>query len=105
MLQNLIDPLSRYRHLPGDPRLRVRMDITNKCNLLCKMCHYPGTVNERKFDMEPELVQKIVDQIFPYASQAVLACQYEAFMSQHIDKVLDIVGKGPCKRIGIVSNA
>ncbi len=105
ILENLIHPLQRHRHEPGVPPLRVRMDITNKCNLLCKMCHYPSTVGEPKFDMSPDLIRKIVEQVFPHAGQAVLACQYEAFMSRHIDEALRIVGEGPCRHVGIVTNA
>lgn len=94
-----------YRHTPGDPPLRVRIDITNKCNLLCKMCHYPNTVKDPKFDMEPALFQKIADQVLPYAAWASLACQYEAFMSRHVEEILRIAGDGPCKHLGIVTNA
>lgn len=101
----IFDRLPRYRHEPGDPRLQVRMDITNKCNLLCPMCHYPSTVGEHKFDMEPELFQKIVDQVFPLAAWVSLACQYEAFMSRHIEAVLEMCAKGPCTSVGMVSNA
>ncbi len=105
LLRDILDPPGKYRHEPGDPRLRIRMDITNKCNLLCKMCHYPSTVGEPKFDMAPETVQKIVDQIFPYAESAGIACQYEATMSRHFEEALDIIGKGPLDQVGIVSNA
>lgn len=101
----IFDRLSNYEHPPGDPPLQVRIDITNKCNLLCTMCHYPNTVNDPKFDMEPELFAKIVEQVFPHAEWVSLACQYEAFMSRHIEEVLRMVAEGPCKRVGIVSNA
>ena len=104
-LLKIFDRLSNYKHEPGNPRLQVRMDITNKCNLLCPMCHYPNTVGEHKFDMEPELFQKIVDQIFPHAAWVSLACQYEAFMSRHIETILDMCAKGPCTAVGMVSNA
>lgn len=101
----IFDRPSRYEHAPGDPRLQVRIDITNKCNLLCQMCHYPNTVKDHKFDMEPELFAKIIEQVFPHADWVSLACQYEAFMSRHIEQFLEMVAKGPCTRIGIVSNA
>lgn len=104
LLENLVDPLANYRHEPGDPPLRVRMDITNKCNLLCKMCFYPGTVGEPKFDMEPALFRKIVEQVFPYSETVNLACRYEPFMSRHVDEILDIVAEGPCRRVGFVTN-
>lgn len=102
-LENLLHPLSGYRHAPGDPRLRVRIDITNKCNLLCRMCHYPLTVGEPKFDMEPWLMRKIVEQVLPHAEWASLACQYEPFMSRHFDEVLEIVRDAPCP-IGVTTN-
>ncbi|MBX7244809.1 MAG: radical SAM protein [Candidatus Sumerlaeaceae bacterium] len=105
MLQSLLNPLGKFQHSPGNPRLHVRMDITNKCNLLCPMCHYPLTVKEHKFDMEPELFRKIADQVFPHAASVALACKYEAFMSRHIDEILEIAGASACRNIGIVSNA
>lgn len=104
-LENVMDPLRAYRHVPEPHSLRVRMDITNKCNLLCKMCFYPGTVGEPKFDMEPDLFRKIVDQVFGYAQTVSLACQYEPLMSRHFDEVLDIVAEGACPRVGFVTNA
>ena len=103
-LGNLADPLSAYRYEPPRGSLRVRMDITNKCNLLCKMCFYPGTVGQPKFDMEPALFRKIADQVFPYAEGVSLACQYEPLMSRHFDEIMDIVAEGACQRVGFVTN-
>ncbi|MCX7625102.1 MAG: radical SAM protein [Candidatus Sumerlaeaceae bacterium] len=103
-IDDLVDPLSAYRHEPSTGSLRVRMDITNKCNLLCKMCFYPGTVGQPKFDMEPDLFRKIVNQVFCYASTVSLACQYEPLMSRHFDEILEIVAEGPCSRVGFVTN-
>ncbi|MGC8841768.1 MAG: SPASM domain-containing protein [Candidatus Sumerlaeaceae bacterium] len=100
-IEDLRDPLGSYRHEPTVGSLRVRMDITNKCNLLCKMCFYPATVRQPKFDMEPALFRKIVDQVFCYAQTVSLACQYEPLMSRHFD---DIVGEGKCPRVGFVTN-
>lgn len=103
-LEDLVDPLDSYRHEPKPGSLRVRMDITNKCNLLCKMCFYPGTVGQPKFDMEPVLFRKIVEQVFCYAETVSLACQYEPLMSRHFDEILDIVAEGKCPRVGFVTN-
>jgi radical SAM protein with 4Fe4S-binding SPASM domain len=105
IVDNLLDPLSGYIHTPTPGSLRVRMDITNKCNLLCKMCFYPGTVGQPKFDMEPELFRKIAHQVFCYAETVSLACQYEPLMSRHFEEVLQIVAEGPCARVGFVTNA
>lgn len=104
MLRRLFNPLKKYIQSPGDEKLRLRIDITNKCNLLCEMCFYRNTVNEPKYDMPVPLFQKIADEILPYAEWASIACQYEAFMSKNIDEILEIISKNPCKRIGIVSN-
>lgn len=103
-IDDLVDPLSAYRHEPKPGSLRVRMDITNKCNLLCKMCFYPATVGQPKFDMEPDLFRKIASQVFCYASTVSLACQYEPLMSRHFDEILEIVAEGPCPRVGFVTN-
>lgn len=105
MFNNLFNPLKKYIHQPGEPKLQVRMDITNKCNLMCKMCNYPFTAKEPKYDMEPEVFQKIADQIFPYVEWVALSCQYEAFMSKYIDEILEIASKSSCSRLGIATNA
>jgi len=104
-LPKLFDRLSKYCNDPSEPKLGVRVDITNKCNLMCPMCHYPFTVKERKFDMDPELFRKIVDEVFPHAEWVSLACQYEAFMSRHIEQIFEMCAEGPCRLIGIVTNA
>lgn len=93
-----------HAHKPGDPPLSVRVDITNKCNLLCKMCGYPSQANAPKFDMEPWLMEKIVAQVLPYAAWATLSCQYEPFMSAHFDEILEIVAKASCP-LGMTTNA
>ncbi len=103
-LEWIFPSLDAYRFVPPPRSLRVRMDITNKCNLLCKMCFYPGTVGEPKFDMEPWLFRKIANQIFPLAETVSLSCQYEPLMSRHFDEVLDIVAEGTCQRVGFVTN-
>ncbi len=90
--------------MPGNPPLAVRIDITNKCNLLCKMCGYPLQANDPKFDMPPWLMEKIVDQVLPYAEWATLSCQYEPFMSAHFDEILEILRKSPCP-LGMTTNA
>lgn len=103
MFENLLDPLSRYAHAPGDPRLAVRIDITNKCNLLCKMCHYPATVGQPKFDMDSDLMRKIVAQVLPHAQWATLSCEYEPLMARNFDEILDIIRTSPCP-MGLTTN-
>ncbi|MGC8842250.1 MAG: SPASM domain-containing protein [Candidatus Sumerlaeaceae bacterium] len=102
ILRNILS--HRYSHRPGDPLLAVRMDITNKCNLLCKMCGYPLQAKDPKFDMPPWLMQKIVEQVLPFAEWATLSCQYEPFMSASFDEILEILRKSPCP-VGLTTNA
>lgn len=104
MLQNLLDPLRNHRHAPGDPKLAVRIDITNKCNLLCTMCHYPATVKEPKFDMDTALMRRIVEQVLPHAAWATLSCQFEPLMARNFDEVLELIRDSPCP-IGLTTNA
>lgn len=103
MLSRLFQKPPAY-HRPGDPPLAVRIDITNKCNLLCKMCGYPSQAGAPKFDMEPWLMRKIVEQVLPYAGWATLSCQYEPFMSSYFDQIVDVVASSPCP-LGMTTNA
>lgn len=105
MLRNLLHPLSRYRCALRGRMLAVRLDITTRCNLRCRMCHYLTKLDEPKYDMEPALFRRIADQIFPYTERAVLSCRFEPYMSPYVDEIIAIADQGPCQALGMVTNA
>lgn len=105
-LRAALSPLDLYRHEPAEHSLSIRMDITNRCNLRCRMCHYGGSApaNIEPVDMSPGLFRKIADEIFPLSDVVVLSCQYEPFMSPHAEEILKMCHGVP-RGFGLVTNA
>ncbi len=75
------------------PWLTIRMDITNKCNLKCIMCHY----KEEAIYSRPtqaitadELDRKLHD-IAPYVKHIMLSCGFEPLMSKHFHDILGML--------------
>ncbi|NLD61516.1 radical SAM protein [Candidatus Sumerlaeota bacterium] len=100
------ESLGKYREVPGTIPLKVRMDVTNKCNLQCKMCFYRDIAHLPKNDISPELFDKICRNIFPHCDRIVLSCQYEPFMHKDFPSMLRKASQvNPAAKIGFVSNA
>lgn len=79
--------------LKQHPWLTIRMDITNKCNLKCIMCHY----KEEQIYSRPAqaisaeaLYEKIKD-IAPYVKHIMLSCGFEPLMSKHFGAILSML--------------
>lgn len=75
------------------PWLTIRMDITNKCNLKCIMCHYKEeTIYSRPTQAitAEELNLKIHD-IAPYVKHIMLSCGFEPLMSKHFHNILKML--------------
>ncbi|MDD3877593.1 MAG: radical SAM protein [Bacteroidales bacterium] len=94
--------------LKKHPWLTIRMDITNKCNLKCIMCHY----KEEEISSRPtqaitadQLHHKIKD-IAPYVSHIMLSCGFEPLMSKHFHDILSMLNKNyPHIEIAFCTNA
>lgn len=79
--------------LNKQPFLTLRMDITNKCNLKCIMCHY----KEEEIYSKPtknisadELKHKLKD-IAPYVKHIMLSCGFEPLMSKHFSDIVKML--------------
>ncbi len=79
--------------LQQHPWLTIRMDITNKCNLKCIMCHY----KEREIYSRPtqaisaEQLQHKLKDIAPYVKHIMLSCGFEPLMSKHFHDILKML--------------
>jgi len=78
------------KRLAKHPWLTIRMDITNKCNLRCIMCHY----KEKEIYSRPtqaisaqDLKHKLND-IAPYVKHIMLSCGFEPLMSKYFHDIL-----------------
>jgi MoaA/NifB/PqqE/SkfB family radical SAM enzyme len=70
--------------------LTLRMDIINKCNLRCVMCHY----SQDKIFFRPtkaftlEEFSRLFDGIAPYVQELVLSCADEPLTSKYFGEIL-----------------
>ncbi len=99
--KQFIDTLMRH------PWLTVRMDITNKCNLRCIMCHY----KVKEFYAQPlklitaEKLKYQLQDIAPYVKQIMISCAFEPLMSKHFAEIVGMLHKDfPHMEIALCTN-
>ena len=79
--------------LKKHPWLTIRMDITNKCNLRCIMCHY----KEEEIYSQPvktitaEQLRHKIQDIAPFVSHIMLSCGFEPLMSKHFHEIVSML--------------
>ena len=85
----------------------VRMDVTNCCNMRCRMCPY--SLIEKKGHatdlMTIDLFDKIAEQVFPYAYHVALSCAYEPLLHPELAEILEIAWRQKVPEWGLVTNA
>lgn len=78
---------------PGVTRrfLRVKLDLANKCQLKCVMCHFahPEFVGNSA-DMSVELLEKVAAETFPLAHEVVPSSSAEPLMAKNLPRVLEL---------------
>ncbi len=93
--------------LKTHPWLTVRMDITNKCNLRCIMCHYKEQEiysQPTKAISAPQL-QHYLHDIAPYVKHIMLSCGFEPLMSKHFGDIMRMLYRNyPHIEIGLCTN-
>ena len=89
------------------PWLTIRMDITNKCNLKCVMCHY----KEEEIYSQPtkaitaEQLKHQLKDIGPYVKNIMLSCGFEPLMSKHFFEIVNMLNCNfPNIEIGMCTN-
>ncbi|MBN1516128.1 radical SAM protein [Candidatus Sumerlaeota bacterium] len=85
----------------------VRMDMTNICNLQCKMCPWPALAKSgkvRREDMPLELFQRIAEQVFPYTRNLQLGCEFEATLHPNLPEMLRIAMDSGVTQSGMITN-
>jgi molybdenum cofactor biosynthesis enzyme MoaA len=79
--------------LKKHPWITIRMDITNKCNLRCIMCHY----KEEEIHSRPtknitaEQLKHNLKDIAPYVKHIMLSCGFEPLMSKHFAEIVSMI--------------
>jgi radical SAM protein with 4Fe4S-binding SPASM domain len=90
--------------MPPRRSLFVMMDLTNRCNLSCRMCpRHHG--HPPPIDLDLDVLRKIAVDLFPYASGVSLSCGGEPLMARHFDAALDIVAAAGVPHVDFVTNA
>ena len=94
--------------LTSSPAVTLRLDIINKCNLRCVMCHYSDeTIARRKArSFTPEEFAAFFDDIAPMVQDIMLSCGDEPLMSKHFTSILQVIASHPEPRdVGLCTNA
>ncbi len=71
--------------------LRVKLDMVNKCQLRCVMCHFshPDFV-ENGTVMDRPLLEKVAKDLFPRAHDVVLSSSAEPLMAPELPRALEL---------------
>ncbi|HEX2851867.1 MAG TPA: radical SAM protein [Opitutaceae bacterium] len=99
--ERLVDHLARRRHLT------LRLDLINKCNLRCVMCHYAdeGISKRPAQRVSPEQFADWFEPLAPITRDVVLSCGDEPLMSPHFDTIVrSIAARDPEVRIRFCTN-
>jgi len=96
-----------FNSLKKHPWITIRMDITNKCNLRCIMCHY----KEKEYYSRPTIAitaEKLkfqLQEIAPYVKHIMISCGYEPLMSKHFSDIVKMLNSNfPHMEIGLCTN-
>jgi MoaA/NifB/PqqE/SkfB family radical SAM enzyme len=78
---------------PFEPRkLKVILDISNKCNLRCRMCHFSfdDVFLRPAQHMRPEMFETLAASVLPFAHTVILSAGNEPLMSPWFIDILRI---------------
>lgn len=92
--------------LPQERFLTIRMDVINRCNLLCEMCYFSLEWKKKvpKREMSPELFRKIADSMFPIAKRLILTVGYEPLMSKSFPDMLNVTSRYHIPHVSFITN-
>jgi radical SAM protein with 4Fe4S-binding SPASM domain len=87
----------------------IILEVTNRCNLRCVMCHYHGKGVEKKRepgDMKPEVWEKVLDEIKEVGKEVVVLTHGagEPLLNKDLLSLLEKAGKIPCIHLGFMTN-
>jgi radical SAM protein with 4Fe4S-binding SPASM domain len=78
--------------------LKVRIELTYRCNLRCRMCDFslPKNLREKRTggpirDMPDRIFERICDEILPYVKECILGIRAEPMMSRKFKEQLRLI--------------
>ena len=91
----------------GPGRLKVIIDVSNKCNLRCQMCHFSfdDVFHQPAHHMRPEQFERIAASLLPYAHTLVLSAGNEPLMSPWFTEILRLVAPYKIPELYFLTNA
>lgn len=96
------------KSLGDKPGITLRLDIINKCNLRCIMCHYQddGIFKRPAEKMTLDAFRKLFDTISPFVKAVMLSCGDEPLLSEHFSSIVSYISsKTPPIEISFCTNA
>jgi sulfatase maturation enzyme AslB (radical SAM superfamily) len=88
-------------------KLKVILDISNKCNLRCRMCHF--SFDEMFYrptqHMRPEMFASVAESVLPLAHTVVLSAANEPLMSPWFVEILEICSRYHPPNLFFLTNA
>ncbi len=93
--------------LKKHPWLTIRMDITNKCNLRCIMCHYKekDIYSRQAKNITADQLKHYLKDIGPFVKHIMLSCGFEPLMSKHFSEIVSMLHDNyPHMEIAICTN-
>jgi MoaA/NifB/PqqE/SkfB family radical SAM enzyme len=86
----------RFRRSLGKQRgLTLRLDIINKCNLRCVMCHFSDDVVFKRPTRQLTTTEfkRLFDEIGPSVRHVMLSCGDEPLVSKHLPGILEYLAR------------
>ena len=103
------EQLDRFAHelAPLGPRtLDVLLDVTNQCNLKCRMCYFsfPEVFERPREQMSPAVFARVAQQTFPYARMAVLSAGCEPLVHDDFPGLLALAAPYAVPQLKYLTN-
>ena len=86
--------------------MTVQMDLSNRCNLRCRTCHFSNDeiFNGPAHHVSIERIQRLSAELFPVTRRLLLSCATEPLVSPILSEVLRMARTAGVPRIEFVSN-
>ena len=95
-LENTDGLEKRFRRSLGKQRgLTLRLDIINKCNLRCVMCHFSDDAIFKRptRQLTPVEFERLFAEIGPSVREVMLSCGDEPLVSKHLPGILEYLAR------------
>ena len=91
----------------GPGTLTVLVDLTNRCNLQCRMCYFsfPEVFNRAPIFISTRTFRSVADQCFPHAGMVVLSAGSEPLLHPRFEELLAIAAGHAPPHLRFLTNA